>query len=76
MSEISFLVGLKNNLAYTKLFYEHLRMLYPKNEIVFVSYGSQDGTNQWLKSIDDENMIFYYEENEKSLSDTYNKAYN
>ena len=74
MKGISFLVGLKNNIEYTKQFYKSTRALYPENEIVFVSYGSTDGTHEWLDSLDDENLKFYYSEDNKTLSDTYNKA--
>ena len=72
--EISFLVGLKNNIEYTKQFYKNTRELYPENEIVFVSYGSIDETHKWLDSIEDENLKFYFSEENKTLSDTYNKA--
>ncbi|MDO4230442.1 MAG: glycosyltransferase [Capnocytophaga sp.] len=74
MKEISFLVGLKNNLSYTKSFYDNVRLLYPDNEIVFVSFGSTDGTHQWLDSLNDPNLIYFYSEENKTLSDTYNKA--
>lgn len=74
MKEISFLIGLKNNLKYTKQFYENIRAVYPDNEIVFVSYGSTDGTHQWLDGLQDDNLIYYHSEESKTLSDTYNKA--
>jgi hypothetical protein len=47
-NNISLLVGLKNNLDYNKHFYKTTRELYPDVEICFVSYGSTDGTNEWL----------------------------
>jgi hypothetical protein len=50
---LSLLVGLKNNLEYTEQFYETTRALYPSVEICFVSYGSTDGTNEWLNKIND-----------------------
>ncbi|MDR2955178.1 MAG: glycosyltransferase [Prevotella sp.] len=71
---ISLLVGLKNNLEYSKNFYETTRNIYPYVEIIFVSYGSTDGTHEWLDSLEDSNMRFYYELINKSLADAYNKC--
>ncbi|MGF7217382.1 GT2 family glycosyltransferase [Spirosoma lacussanchae] len=70
----SLLAGLKNNLAYTQFFYAQTRLLYPTLELVFVSFNSTDGTHQWLDSLQDENVRYYYEERERTLSDTYNKG--
>ncbi|KPH12272.1 glycosyltransferase family 2 protein [Chryseobacterium sp. ERMR1:04] len=72
--EVSFLIGLKNNLEYTKFFYEIVRKLYPSVEIVFVSFGSTDHTHQWLDNLNDPFLKYYYSEESKTLSDTYNKA--
>lgn len=72
--EISFLVGLKNNLEYSKFFYQNVRKLHPSVEIVFVSYGSTDGTHNWLDNLHDPFMKYYHSEVNKTLSDTYNKA--
>jgi len=71
---ISLLVGLKNNLEYTTHFYNTTRNLYPTIEICFVSYGSTDGTHAWLDSLDDDNVKYYYSEEQKTFADTYNKA--
>lgn len=71
---ISLLVGLKNNLEYTQLFYSTTRKLYSTAEIVFVSYGSTDGTHEWLDSLRDEYLKYYYFDEIKSLADTYNKC--
>lgn len=74
--KISMLVGLKNNLDYSKHFYRTTRELYPNEEICFVSYGSTDGTHEWLDEIsktDDNVKIFYSDEN-LTFSDTFNKA--
>ncbi|MDQ1160522.1 GT2 family glycosyltransferase [Chryseobacterium sp. SORGH_AS 447] len=73
-NDISFLIGLKNNLEYTRFFYRHVRSIYPEVEIVFVSYGSTDGTHQWLDQLDDSFLKYFYSEESKTLSDTYNKA--
>lgn len=71
---ISLLVGLKNNLDYNKHFYETTRKLYPTVELCFVSYGSTDGTHEWLESIADNNLKYFYSEETKTFSDTFNKA--
>ncbi|GAB4043629.1 glycosyltransferase family 2 protein [Spirosoma jeollabukense] len=71
---LSLLVGLKNNLLYTQHFYAETRLLYPEIEIVFVSYHSTDGTHEWLDSLQDAHVEYYYENEERTLSDTYNKC--
>jgi len=73
-NNISLLVGLKNNLDYNKHFYETTRKLYPEVELCFVSYGSKDGTHEWLDSLADKNLNYYYSTEDKTFSDTFNKA--
>jgi GT2 family glycosyltransferase len=73
-NNISLLVGLKNNLDYNKHFYETTRKLYPLVELCFVSYGSTDGTHEWLESIADNNLKYFYSEETKTFSDTFNRA--
>ena len=74
MNNISLLVGLKNNLDYNKHFYETTRELYPDVEICFVSYGSTDGTHEWLQSLSDNHVRFEYSTESKTFSDTFNAA--
>jgi GT2 family glycosyltransferase len=74
MNNISILVGLKNNLDYSKHFYKTTRALYPKIELCFVSYGSTDGTHEWLESLNDPNLKYFYSTKNKTFSDTFNKA--
>lgn len=71
---ISLLVGLKNNLDYNKHFYETTRKLYPTVKLCFVSYGSTDGTHEWLDSLSDKNLNYFYSTEQKTFSDTFNKA--
>ena len=71
---ISLLVGLKNNLEYNKHFYTTTRALYPEVEICFVSYGSTDKTHKWLDSLEDINVKYYYSDETKTFSETFNKA--
>lgn len=74
MSNISLLIGLKNNLDYTKFFYEHTRSIYPNTEICFVSYGSTDGTHEWLANLNDSSVRYFIADETKTLADAYNKA--
>jgi GT2 family glycosyltransferase len=73
-NNISLLVGLKNNLDYNKHFYQTTRELYPEVELCFVSYGSTDGTHEWLESLVDDNLKYFYSKENKTFSDTFNKA--
>jgi len=72
--KISLLVGLKNALEYTKAFYSSTRAVYPFAEIIFVSYNSTDGTHEWLDSLSDDHLIYFYSSEEKTFSDTFNKC--
>ena len=74
MHNISLLVGLKNNLDYNKHFYETTRELYPDVEICFVSYGSTDGTHEWLQALKDPYVRFEHSSQQKTFSDTFNTA--
>ena len=73
---ISLLVGLKNNLDYSKHFYKTTRDLYPDVEICFVSYGSTDGTHEWLDELKntDSKVKCWWTKDNGNLSETYNKA--
>lgn len=74
MSQISTLVGLKNNLDYSQKFYKRFREIYPNEELCFVSYGSNDGTHEWLDSLNDVNLKYFYSDDKKTFSDTFNKC--
>ncbi len=73
-NNISLLVGLKNNLDYNKHFYQTTRELYPHVELCFVSYGSVDGTHEWLESLTDNNLKYFYSNEQRTFSDTFNRA--
>lgn len=74
MNKISLIIGLKNNLDYSKHFYKTTRALYPNIEICFASYGSTDDTHEWLDSLQDDNVKYFYSTEQKTFSDTFNKA--
>lgn len=73
---ISLLVAVKNNLEYTKNFYETTRKIYPDLELCFASYGSTDDTHDYLFGliIEDTNVHFKCFGTESTFSDTYNLA--
>lgn len=71
---LSVLVGCLNNLDYTQHFYKNFREIYPTVELVFVSYGSTDGTNEWITTLGDPNVNSFSSTKRKTFSDTYNKA--
>lgn len=76
LDNISILVGVKDNLEYTKKFYEYTRKIYTNIPIVMVTYGSNKDTFNWMNETikSDDNFICHYSPVYKSLSDTYNKA--
>jgi GT2 family glycosyltransferase len=73
---ISLIVALRNNLDYNKHFYSTTRSLYPNVEICFSSYGSTDGTHEWLEEIAsiDLNVKIFFSNETATFSDNYNKA--
>jgi GT2 family glycosyltransferase len=74
MNNISLLVAIKNNLDYTKHFYETTRAIYPEVEICFSSYSSTDGTHEWLQSLNDPFTKIFYSNEYGNFSDNFNKA--
>lgn len=73
-NKISTLVGLRNNLDYSKEFYKYFRRVYSTEELVFVSYNSFDGTDEWLDSLNDPNLIYLHSQDDGNFSDTFNKC--
>ena len=71
---ISVLVGLKNNLEYSKEFYRIFRSIYPDIELCFTSFGSTDKTHEWLDSLEDKSLQYHYSDEKKTFSDTFNKC--
>jgi GT2 family glycosyltransferase len=71
---ISLLVALRNNLDYNKHFYKTTRAVYPEAEICFSSYGSTDGTHEWLDSLEDPFVKTFHSNEYGNFSDNYNKA--
>lgn len=73
-NKISLLAAIKNNLEYNKHFYNTTRAIYPEVEICFSSYGSTDGTHEWLDSLNDPFTKIFYSDEYGNFSDNFNKA--
>lgn len=74
MNDISLVLAVYNNLDYTKECYNRIREIYPEAPLVISSGGSNDGTLEWLQSLDDENLSFIHDDDKLTFSDNYNSA--
>jgi GT2 family glycosyltransferase len=66
---ISIILTTRNTLQYTKLAYKSIRRYNPTIEIVMLDDASSDGTIQWMESLNDDNLIKWYN-TEKQLGHT------
>jgi GT2 family glycosyltransferase len=69
---ISFVLAVYNRLELTKECYRKLRNVYPTAPFVISSGGSNDGTIEWLQSLDDDNLSFIHDDARLAFSDNYN----
>ena len=61
--KVSLVIPSYNNLRHLKNAYNSVRKYYTdKVELILVDDGSDDGTIDWLKSLKDDNLIFWREE--------------
>ena len=60
MEKITFVIPSRNNLEFLKLSYRSIRNLIRTHDILVLDDYSIDGTKEWLESLDDENLITYY----------------
>jgi len=72
--EISFVLAVYNKLELTKECYKHLRNVYFNEHLIISSGGSNDGTKEWLQSLDDDNLTYVHDDDRLSFSDTYNNG--
>lgn len=72
--DISLVMAVYNNLDYTKKCYERIRDIYPEAPMVIGSGGSDDGTLDWLQSLDDDYLSFIHDDDQLTFSDNYNSA--
>jgi glycosyltransferase involved in cell wall biosynthesis len=60
MNKITFVLPSRNNLEFLQLAYKSLRDLKTKHEILVLDDASTDGTQEWIKSLNDPDLITYY----------------
>jgi glycosyltransferase involved in cell wall biosynthesis len=62
MKKITFVIPSRNNLDFLKIAYKSIRNLRTKHEVLILDDYSIDGTNEWLLSLGDDNLIHYRNE--------------
>ena len=60
MDKITFVLPSRNNLEFLKLAYTSIRNLETKHEVLVLDDVSIDGTQEWIKSLNDEDLITYH----------------
>ena len=60
MDKITFVLPSRNNLEFLQLAYESIRNLETKHEVLVLDDASTDGTQEWIKSLNDEDLITYH----------------
>ena len=59
MEKITFVIPSRNNLEFLKLAYKSLKLLKGNHDILVLNDASEDGTSEWLSSLEDDNLIIY-----------------
>lgn len=62
MEKITFVIPSRNNLKFLQLAYKSIRNLNTKHEILVLNDASTDGTQEWIESLDDSDLITYHNE--------------
>lgn len=60
MDKITFVLPSRNNLEFLQLAYKSICDLETKHEVLVLDDASTDGTQEWIKSLNDEDLITYY----------------
>ena len=60
MKKITFVIPSRNNLEFLQLAYESIRRLNTRHEILVLNDASTDGTQEWIDSLGDDDMIVYH----------------
>ena len=60
MQKITFVLPSRNNLEFLQLAYKSIRNLETKHEVLVLDDASTDGTQEWIKSLNDEDLITYH----------------
>ena len=74
--DISLVLAVYNNLNYTKDCYNRIREIYPEAPLVISSGGSNDGTLEWLESLNDDYLSYIHDDDRLTFSDNFNSAIN
>jgi glycosyltransferase involved in cell wall biosynthesis len=67
MEKITFVLPSRNNLEFLQLAYKSIRNLETKHEVLVLDDASIDGTQDWIKSLNDEDLITYYNPGPKRI---------
>jgi FkbM family methyltransferase len=59
MKKITFVLPSRNNLEFLQLAYASIRNLKTKHEILVLNDASTDGTEEWIESLKDEDLLVY-----------------
>lgn len=62
MEKITFVIPSRNNLEFLQLAYKSIRNLKTKHEILVLNDASTDGTQEWIESLNDPDLITYHNE--------------
>ena len=60
MKQITFVIPSRNNLEFLQLAYKSIRNLSIKHEILVLNDASTDGTEEWITSLNDPDLITYH----------------
>ena len=60
MEKITFVIPSRNNLEFLQLAYKSIRNLTTKHEILVLNDASTDGTEEWITSLNDPDLITYH----------------
>jgi GT2 family glycosyltransferase len=59
MEKVTFVIPSRNNLDLLKTAYKSIRLLFGKHEILVLDDASIDGTGEWLKNLNDSDLIVH-----------------
>jgi glycosyltransferase involved in cell wall biosynthesis len=59
-NKITFVIPSRNNLEFLKLAYKSIRDLETKHEILVLNDASTDGTQEWINSLNDKDLITHH----------------
>jgi glycosyltransferase involved in cell wall biosynthesis len=58
--KITFVIPSRNNLEFLQLAYQSIRNLTTKHEVLVLNDASTDGTQEWIESLNDADLITYH----------------